>query len=85
VARLILEGQARGERVDDLATQLRSFAGRPFPFPGDVFTEIASAALERAGATPATPLSCAQTQRSVASICEQIATRPGTPFDTRGP
>ena len=57
VARLVLQGLARDEPLDDVLRKLRRFADYTFPFPGYVLTEIAAAALQIAGATPATPLS----------------------------
>jgi hypothetical protein len=61
VARLVLEGLARDEPLDDVLRRLRPFADYQFPFPGDVLTEIGAMALEVAGATPATPLSLSDT------------------------
>ena len=57
VARLVLDGLAHGEPLDNVLGRLRRFADYRFPFPGDVLTEIAAGALDVAGATRATPLS----------------------------
>ena len=57
VACLVLGGMARDEPLDDVLTQLRSFADYSFPFPGDVLTELGATALAVAGAAPRTPLS----------------------------
>jgi hypothetical protein len=56
-ARVVLEGLAGGERLDDVLGALRPYVEYRFPFPGDVLTEIAAAALEVAGASRAAPLS----------------------------
>ena len=57
VARLVLDGLAHGEPLENVLGRLRPFADYRFPFPGDVLTEIAAGALDVAGATRATPLS----------------------------
>ena len=57
VARLVLDGLAHGEPLDNVFGRLRPFADHRFPFPADVLTEIAAGALDVAGATRATPLS----------------------------
>ena len=53
VARLVLDGLAHGEPLDNVLGRLRPFADYRFPFPGDVLTEIAAGALDVAGATQA--------------------------------
>src|SRR5437773_864622 len=57
VARLVLDGLAHGEPLDNVLGRLHAFADYRFPFPGDVLTEIAAGALDLAGASRATPLS----------------------------
>ena len=57
MARLVVDGLAHGEPLDNVLGRLRPFADYRFPFPGDVLTEIAAGALDVAGATRATPLS----------------------------
>jgi len=57
VERLVLDGLAHGEPLENVLGRLRPFADYRFPFPGDVLTEIAAGALDVAGATRATPLS----------------------------
>ena len=55
--RVALTGIAGGEPLDDVLARLRSSVDFAFPFPGDVFVEVAADALELAGATRATPVS----------------------------
>ena len=57
MARLVLDGLALGEPLENVLERLRPFADYRFPFPGDALTEIAAGALDVAGATRATPLS----------------------------
>ena len=58
VASLVLGGIARNADIDELLGQLRRFDDDyAFPFPGDVLTEMAAAALAVAGASRATPVS----------------------------
>jgi hypothetical protein len=57
VAALVLGGIARNADNDQLLGQLRHFDDYAFPFPGDVLTEMAAAALAVAGASCATPVS----------------------------
>jgi len=57
VMRLVLNGLADDEPIDDLLTKLRQYADYDFPFPGDALTDIAASGLRAAGATPAAPLS----------------------------
>jgi hypothetical protein len=57
VMRIVLEGLAHDEPLDDVLRKLRPYADHAFPFPGDGLTEIGASALEVAGATPATPVS----------------------------
>ncbi len=59
VATVALTRIASGEPFDETSRWLQPLSGCEFPFPGDVFVELAADALAVAGATRANPVSLA--------------------------
>ena len=59
MATLALTRIASGEPFDETSRRLQPFSDWEFPFPGDVFVELAADALAVAGATRANPVSLA--------------------------
>ena len=55
--RIVLDGLAANEPLDDIVRQLRAFAEYAFPFPGSVLIDVAADALTVVGATRSTPVS----------------------------
>ena len=87
VATVALTRIASGEPFDETSRWLQPFSDCEFPFPGDVFVELAADALAVAGVTRANPVSLAdayerhlpaeRTSQPVASLCAEIAARRG--------
>ena len=61
VARVALAVIASGDQLVGSEVLTERFAGFVFPFPGDVFIELAADALDLAGATRSDPVSLTDT------------------------